>query len=171
MKIVCLGDSITWGYPWGPVYSWVKLAAESTGFTVVNKGVNGDTTEDLLLRFDKDVAALNPTHVILMAGTNDACLNIPLKQFAANCHALIEKALSYRIIPSFGLPIPANDNFIEKRLIDYRQWLTEYTSTNNVEIFDFGPICLLDEVHPSQEGYKKMAEIAEPLISNWLEKC
>ncbi|MFZ5639552.1 MAG: GDSL-type esterase/lipase family protein [Bacillota bacterium] len=171
MTIVCLGDSITWGFPWGPDFSWVKLAAETTGVSLVNKGVNGDTTEDLIRRFNGDVAALKPSHLIMMAGTNDACLSMPLKQYAANCHALVEKAESHRITPALGLPIPADDSFIEGRLAEYRRWIVDYCEANRIAVLDFGPVSLLDDVHPDREGYLQMAEAAAIFIKKWLEKC
>lgn len=182
MKIVCLGDSITWGFPWGPDYSWVNLTGISTGFAIVNRGVNGDTTDDLLRRFNYDVITTKPSHVIIMAGTNDACLNMPLKQYAANCHSLCEMSGLDRIIPALGLPIPANDVYIERYLKEYRRWLVDYAVSNRIAVLDFARAFmndnnqlnleyLHDDVHPSQKGHRNMAQIAVGFINNWIEKC
>lgn len=170
MKIVCLGDSITWGFPWGPDYSWVKLSAETTGLTLINRGVNGDTTEDLILRFDRDVAALKPSHLICMVGTNDAAINMPLKKYAANIHALVEKSRSQGITPALGLPIKAQDLSIEKRLSDYRSWAIDYVEAQDIPILNFSSVELLDDVHPSKEGYRQMAQTAVLFLTNWTEK-
>jgi lysophospholipase L1-like esterase len=171
VTIVCLGDSITWGFPWGPEASWVKHAAEKTGVSMINKGVNGDTTDDLIRRFNGDITALKPSHVIMMAGTNDACINISLKKYAANCHDLVEMSERHRITPAFGLPIPADDSLIEGRLADYRRWIMDYCEANRIAVLDFGHVSLLDDVHPDREGYLQMAEAAVIFIKKWLEKC
>lgn len=167
MKIVCLGDSITWGYPWGPEYSWVNISAQTTGLTLINKGVNGDTTEDLLRRYNRDVAALKPSHLIIMVGTNDASINMPLKQYASNIHTLIERALSEEIIPALGLPIKSLDSYLEKLMADYRRWAIDYCESNHLPSLNFDNVNLLDDVHPTKDGYRIMAESAVPFLMNW----
>lgn len=57
MKIVCLGDSLTYGYGVPRKDGWVSLAAQATGHTLVNKGVSGDTTGGMLARFARDTAS------------------------------------------------------------------------------------------------------------------
>ena len=54
-KIVCIGDSITYGFPYGEEASWTRLLAEATGHLIINKGINGNTTGDMLNRFSRDV--------------------------------------------------------------------------------------------------------------------
>lgn len=86
-KIVFIGNSIVAGYPWsksksfpGIVRAALKGASEeipqpafgkNTGFEVINKGVNGDTTTGILNRFPEDVISHNPDLVFILTGTND----------------------------------------------------------------------------------------------------
>ena len=180
MKIVCLGDSITWGFPWGPEQSWVKLAADSTGIEMINKGVNGETTDNLRLRFARDVILLEPSHVIIMIGTNDASFDPSLKKYANNCHAMIESAKSANIKPALGLPIPSNDFNLENQLEEYRHWIRDYAAANEIAVLDFSGAfrgekeqldsdLLIDEVHPSKRGYRKMAGEAVLFINYWFQ--
>ena len=69
MKIVCLGDSLTYGYGVPRKDGWVSLAAQATGHTLVNRGVSGDTTGGMLARFARDVLAQRPRRVLLMGPT------------------------------------------------------------------------------------------------------
>ena len=55
MKILCLGDSLTYGMGVLHKERWSSLVAEQTGYTVVNRGISGDTTGGMLARFERDV--------------------------------------------------------------------------------------------------------------------
>ena len=114
--------------------------------------------------------ALNPTHVIVMVGTNDAFARLPLSVVAANFEAM-ESACG-KIQPIFGLPIPSIFPSEEAFLCDYREWLDTYAKAANIPVIDFytpfyrelkasgsGEL-LADGVHPSLAGYRLMAETA-----------
>ncbi len=60
MKIVAIGDYITEGFPYSPSDSWVELASRELGINIINRGVCGDLTGDILTRFPQDVIASNP---------------------------------------------------------------------------------------------------------------
>lgn len=60
-KIACIGDSITYGFPYNPEQSWVYLASKSTKLNLLNIGVNGDTTGKMAYRFSNDVLNINPS--------------------------------------------------------------------------------------------------------------
>lgn len=86
-KIVFIGNSIVAGYPWSRGKSFVSRVrdalkgteenlprpgfAKDTGFIILNKGVNGDTTAGLLSRFNQDVLDQAPDMVFILSGTND----------------------------------------------------------------------------------------------------
>lgn len=74
MKIVCLGDSLTYGYGVPRRDCWVSLAAEATGHTLVNRGINGDTTGGMLARFGRDVLSEQPDRVLLMGAPTTSFL-------------------------------------------------------------------------------------------------
>lgn len=186
-RIVCLGDSITYGYPYGPQASWVHLASARTGLHLLNRGVNGDTSSQLYRRFERDVAAEDPTHVIILAGANDAWQNRLLSQYQENITAIITAARKAQIIPVAGLPTPVairswsaafpHIEGLEERaaLLDsYRRWLSTYASTQGIAAIDFYTALLcsetgepnesyfVDGVHPSREGYRQLAQVVEP---------
>lgn len=169
-KIVCLGDSITWGYPYGPEYSWVGLAARELTIPLVNRGINGETAENLLRRFKDDVIAQHPSHIVIMIGANDASLDISLQTYQHHFQSLVDNAVANGIVPIVGLPVPAIDRWLEYRLEKYRLWLIHYVQQNNHLLLDFtsamlsedGTVnlaCYSDEVHPSKTGYSHMSAV------------
>ena len=51
LKVVCLGDSITYGFPYGPEISWVTMLQENLVGQFINRGISGNTTSDMLATF------------------------------------------------------------------------------------------------------------------------
>ncbi len=170
--ITAIGDSITEGFPFRREDSWVELAARELGIDIVNRGVCGDLTRDMLRRFPQDVLGLNPTHVIIMGGTNDAFARLPLSTVSANYQAMVELSCKNNILPIFGLPVPSIFPEDEGFLSDYREWLEEYAQAEDIPVIDFyspfnrafrtgkGRELLGDGVHPSLAGYRLMAKTA-----------
>jgi acyl-CoA thioesterase-1 len=177
IKIVAIGDSITCGYPYEPALSWLNLAAERIHVDYSNEGINGDTTDGMLNRFDLDVLRHKPSYVIIMGGTNDAYAQITVDQVNENLHDMVELAVQKGIIPIFGLPIPCNDAAKEKLLGQYRAEMHKYAGDHHIDVIDFhktmvddggfniktGLYC--DDVHPSIAGYEVMAGIAAKFLS------
>ena len=106
MKIVCLGDSLTYGYGVPRRDCWVSLAAEATGHTLVNRGINGDTTGGMLARFGRDVLSEQPDRVLLMGGANDIIFGGSDAPARLNLTAMANQAVANRIRPMIGLPTP-----------------------------------------------------------------
>jgi len=177
IKIVAIGDSITYGYPYDPALSWFDIAAQQLNIEYTNRGMNGDTTGGMLKRFPRDVLRCKPSHVIIMGGTNDAYAGIPGSQVLNNIHAMSELAVKNEMIPVIGLPIPCNDVIVERLLGTYREEMRHFASDNHIEIIDFyldmvaekganikvGLDC--DGVHPSSAGYKVMAGVATKIMA------
>ena len=184
-KIVCLGDSITYGYPDGPDYSWVKVVAESTGCRLINRGINGETTGQMLARFASDVVAENPAYVIFAGGHNDGWMGIAIREAENNIRQVVELALQQGICPILVLPSPLNieqllQNFQGTRedaekynhsLQQIRKWIAQYAADNELFTLDYYlplldstgqgmPRLLLDGGHPSHEGYRVLGEAA-----------
>ena len=168
MKIVCLGDSITWGFPLGPRYSWVHMLAETLQVQILNKGVNGDTTSGMYHRFDRDVLAHNPSHVIIMGGANDVVFEDPLESICWNYREMANKAQKAGITVIIGLPTPIDDDYYEKPLSQLRNWLKEFVKENQYKFIDF-PAAFYDDQgslktelliansgHPAITGYQEM---------------
>ena len=172
IKIVAIGDSITYGFPYEPTLSWLNLAAEGLNIDYINGGINGDTTDGMLNRFGHDVLRYTPSHVIIMGGTNDARFGITVNKVIDNIGDMVGLAVQKGIIPILGLPIPCNDLTEEKLLEQYREKMRQYAVDNNIEVIDFnkGMIdescvdiktsLLCDGVHPNTAGYEIMAGVA-----------
>lgn len=176
IKIAAIGDSITYGYPYEPAFSWFNLAAERLNIEYMNRGINGDTTDGMLNRFDRDVLRYNPSHVIIMGGTNDAYAGITVGQVVDNIHKMVELAVQKGIIPVLGLPIPCNDLVEEELLGQYRAETRQYAGDNNIEVIDFHKTMVneigvnikaglhCDGVHPNIAGYEVMAGVATKFL-------
>lgn len=176
IKIVAIGDSVTYGYPYESVLSWFNMAVTQFNIDYVNNGINGDTTDGMVARFDQDVLRYEPSHVIIMGGTNDAYAEITADHVINNIRKMVEVAFQNHIIPIFGLPIPCNDLAKEQVLGQYREEMRQFADDSNVEVIDFhkgmvekngvnlkvGLYC--DGLHPNEAGYKTMANIAIEIL-------
>ena len=97
--IVAIGDSITYGmYDQEGLGGWVGRLEESLdrlypaqSYTVVNAGINGDTSAGVLRRLTKDVVSHHPSLVIVAIGTNDFDYHVPVAQFRANLQTIIQR--------------------------------------------------------------------------------
>lgn len=168
MSLVCLGDSITWGFPYGPHCSWVDISQKALGLTMINRGINGDTAEDLLERFNRDVLDHGPSHVIIMVGTNDATIGMTLDEYSKCIKKMCLDAATAGIAAIIALPVPSADKWLEYTLDKYRHWLRCYADKNKLHLLDFGQGLKLpdgsinmefyiDEVHPNKKGYEAIA--------------
>jgi len=146
---------------------------------LVNRGINGDTAENLLRRFEDDVAAHDPSHVVIMIGTNDANLKLSLKSYQKDIKHLMDKTEAHGIIPILGLPVPSNDRWLEYRLEKYRFWLMHYIQERSHLMLDFRPAmlfrdgtvnleCYSDDTHPSKTGYSRMSLVFKEYCRNSL---
>lgn len=169
VSLVCLGDSITWGFPYGPHCSWVEISQKALGLSMINRGINGDTAEDLLERFNSDVLDLKPSHVTIMVGTNDATMGMTLEEYSRCIQTMCLDAAKADISAIIALPVPSADRWLEYTLDKYRHWLRNYADKNKVPLLDFCPGMKMpdgsinmefyvDEVHPNKKGYEAMAE-------------
>ncbi len=189
MKCVCLGDSITYGYPFDPKASWVNLVSHATGLPFINKGVNKETTGEMLKRFNTDVLNLKPTDIIVLGGTNDAWYKVNLKEVQKNITSMHQLANANRIRMHLALPIPVNekatsDPYLQEALLtkptldEYRHWMKNYAQVQGIGPIDFyspmlnpktleaKPELFADSGHPNQQGHQVMtATLLSYLIS------
>lgn len=181
MKIVCIGDSITFGYGVLKKDCWVTLIQDRFKIEVINKGINGDTTAGMLSRSYMDVVNLNPSHVIIMGGCNDFMCDRNLNMVENNLEELLKESLSYNIIPIIGIEPPIdsflakkkwsgdlNYNLINKIEEDYRIWIINFCNKSKINYIDFykyfkenlqskNPRELyIDGIHPTSLGHKLM---------------
>ena len=191
-KIVCLGDSITHGFPYGPQASWVALAAEALALEMVNAGVNGDTTAQMRARFEAEVARKMPAYAIIMGGTNDAWVGATLAEVQESIRAMTESSFDHGICPVLGLPAPVNVSALGAfpgedvagftgDLNAFRDWMRAFAIENALPLLDFhsallnpatgqaDPSCFVDEGHPNPRGYRTMFEAARSTLQRMKE--
>ncbi|SMC74933.1 GDSL-type esterase/lipase family protein [Sporomusa malonica] len=178
MKVVAIGDSITYGFPYTPDSAWGNLVNKELGIPIINKGVNGDTSAGMLARFSNDVVRCSPSHVIIMGGTNDACAGVAAEEVYDNISRMVDLAVQNGIIPIIGIPIPCNYSKDERILGLYRADMREYGMANNICMIDFYSAFMeaggrqtklelyADVLHPNEEGYRVMAKVALNLLKD-----
>lgn len=136
----------------------VMAAAPVKHVRVANRGIGGQNTREGLSRFSRDVMAVQPNHLIIYFGMNDACNPrklIPVDKFAENLQAMIDRA---RKIPAKTIilvtPNPVVDDYLAQRAKNhpcngkFQEWLNRYdagirqvATKNSLPILDLGKLC------------------------------
>ncbi len=182
--LVCLGDSIVYGYGVSERYAWPCLASRELGIHILNKGENGDTADGMNVRFMEDVVWNHPKEVFVMAGANDILMGIPQAHTRESMDMIIQKALAANIPPIIGIPLQVDGAMLKKCWYSffsieetmeifrsYREWLLDYCEKKQIPYVDFQKEfpeyiekkgisrAFRDGVHPTKEGYAVMADI------------
>jgi lysophospholipase L1-like esterase len=177
-RVVFMGDSIT--------RIWINLHPEFfTANGYVDRGISGQTTPQMLVRFRQDVIALRPAAVHLMGGTNDIAENTgPYSPEATtnNIASMAELARVHGIRVILG-PVPPAADFLWRtglqpipKIRALNEWLRLYAATNALTFVDYTsllddgagamkPGLSTDGVHPSRAGYLLMEQAAAPAIA------
>jgi lysophospholipase L1-like esterase len=182
-RVIFFGDSIT--------DAW-KLADYFPGKPYVNRGISGQTTPQMLVRFREDVIELQPKVVVILAGTNDIAGNtgpMTLEEVEANYASLAELAGAHqiRVVYASVLPIhnytPQSEEFFSQRstskILELNRWLKEYCRSHGCVYLDYFSAMVDDKglmkkdlaedgLHPNAAGYKIMAPLAEGAITQAL---
>ena len=181
-RVVFLGNSITQG--------WVDKHPD---FFIQNhyvgRGISGQTTPQMLIRFRQDVIALQPKVVIILAGTNDIAGNTgpsTLEMIMSNLSSMTEIALANNIkvilcsvLPAFDYPwrkgmepnikIPMLNEMIkeycEKKRVEYVDYFTVMNDGKNGMIAEY----TTDGVHCTAKGYEVMESLVQPAIKKALK--
>ena len=184
-RVVFLGDSIT---------DYWKLENYFPGKPYINRGVDGQTTPEMLVRFRQDVIDVHPKVVVVLAGTNDIAgvtgrtLN---EDIEANYASMAELARVHGIRVVFASVLPvhnytpdAEESFAlrpRERILELNKWMKNYCAKERLVYLDYFS-ALVDErgvlkraladdgVHPTDAGYKIMASLAEKAIAKALTK-
>lgn len=177
-RVVFMGNSITQG--WAPLF--VQLFP---GKPYVGRGISGQTTPQMLVRFRQDVIALKPAVVVILAGTNDIAGNTgpsTLEMIEDNIASMAElaKANGIRVVLCSVLPVfdyPWKPGLEPApKIVALNSWIRNYAKTHGAEYADFHtamadarqglPKSLAaDGVHPNLAGYKVMAPIVATAIA------
>ncbi len=184
LKLVCLGDSLTFGFKMTRNNTWPQILEENLKIKVINKGICGDTTGGMVSRFGRDVLDEKPTHLLLMGGANDLIFNVPMPIIYSNLATMIYQAYHHKIQPIVGIHTPMvpsmareifefTDDFerVNRELILLREWIFNFSNLMKFETVDFfnkfyDPVkkigkenLYIDGVHPTIEGNKIMAQL------------
>jgi lysophospholipase L1-like esterase len=183
-RVVFFGDSIT--------DIW-HLDEYFPGKPYINRGIGGQTTPQMLVRFRQDVIDLHPKVVVILAGTNDIAGNtgpMRLEDIEADYASLAELAQMHDIRVVFASVLPVH-NYTEKskdffaqrspaKILELNQWLKNYVAAHPDCIYlDYFSAMVDDKglmkkdladdgLHPNAAGFKIMAPLAEAAIARAL---
>jgi len=176
-RVVFMGNSITQG--WAPLFP--KLFP---GKPYVGRGIGGQTTPQMLVRFRQDVVALKPKVVVILGGTNDIAGNTgpsTIEMIEDNLASMTEiaQANGIKVVLSSVLPVydypwrpglqPA------QKIMDLNAWMKDYAAKRGAVYLDYHT-AMQDErhglraelsgdgVHPNEAGYVLMARLADEAI-------
>jgi lysophospholipase L1-like esterase len=180
-RVVFMGNSIT--------DSWARLFAEQfPGRPYIGRGISGQTTPQMLVRFRQDVVALEPAVVVILAGTNDLAGNTgpsTLEMIEDNLRSMTEiaKANGIRVVLSSVLPVfdyPWKPGLEPAaKIVALNRWMRAYADTAGAVYLDYHTAMAdgrrglrgeltRDGVHPNPDGYRIMAPLAEAAIQRAL---
>tara|TARA_X000001036_G_scaffold435155_1_gene475848 strand:+ start:866 stop:1552 length:687 start_codon:yes stop_codon:yes gene_type:complete len=182
-RIVFMGNSITEG--------WKSLSPNFfLDNNYVNRGIGGETSTQMLLRFRSDVINLKPTAVVILAGINDIAENqgpISIPDIARNIFFMSQlasenniKVILCSVLPAYDFPwrpglnpkdkvLSLNDliqKHVQENSFEYVDYFSSMVDERKGLIKEYGN----DEVHPNLEGYKVMESIIQKSINKVLNK-
>ena len=187
-RVVFMGDSIT--------DSW-KLTEYFPNQPFVNRGISGQTTSQMLLRFRPDVIDLKPKVVVILAGTNDISGNtgpMTLEAIEGNLTSMVELAHANGINVVLASVLPVSDYNTNKagekiirtlqrppaQILALNNWMKNFSAARKLVYLDyFSPTVddkgflkaelANDGLHPNAKGYELMKPLAEEAINKALK--
>jgi len=182
-RVVFFGNSITEG--WAP-----HFATMFPGKPYVGRGISGQTTPQMLVRFRQDVIDLKPKVVVILAGTNDIAGNTgpsTVEMIEDNIASMAELAKANGIVPVLSSVLPVFDYpwrpGLEPapKIIALNKWMKDYARAHGAVYLDYHSAMSDDKggmraglasdgVHPTEAGYQVMAPLVEAAIKKALRK-
>jgi lysophospholipase L1-like esterase len=182
-RVVFMGNSIT--EAWAPLFGELF-----PGKPYIGRGISGQTTPQMLVRFRQDVVALKPAVVVILGGTNDIAGNTgpsSLAMIADNLRSMSEiaRANGIRVVLASVLPVydypwkrgltPADT------IVKLNRWMSAYADSVGATYLDFHtPMAddrqglradlTRDGVHPNAAGYRVMAALTHAAITSALAR-
>lgn len=185
MDLICIGDSLTFGYGVRRAQRWTTLAEEETGWTLHNYGVCGDTTGGMLVRLRELLRQLpgraDERRFLLMGGGNDIFFSGTSANARANMAAMAHQLFAAGEAPIIAVApdlaggeypdnwsVLVNFRQAEQSMREYNFWLEHFCDAFGVRMLDFRRDFLnsagtprhelyLDGLHPNAEGHRVMA--------------
>jgi len=190
-RVVFIGDSIT------DLWDEKGFGGFFPGKPYVDRGISGQTTPQMLVRFRQDVTALQPKVVVLLAGTNDIAGNtgpMTLEQTADSITSMAELATANGIKFVLSSVLPVSDTvrrdsgefYIQTRsrppakIVAMNEWLKSYAARSGYTYLDYYTPMVdqngfvkdgltFDGLHPNAKGYAVMTPLAEQAIQRALK--
>jgi lysophospholipase L1-like esterase len=187
-RVVFMGDSITDGW---------KLAEYFPGQPFVNRGISGQTTSQMLLRFRPDVIDLKPKAVVILAGTNDISGNtgpMTLEAIEGNLASMVELAHANGINVVLASVLPVSDYNKDKsdkqiirtvqrppaQILALNAWIKNFCAARKLVYLDYFSASVDDKgflkadlandgLHPNAKGYELMKPLAEQAVKTALK--
>ncbi|NQV42698.1 MAG: acylhydrolase [Candidatus Marinimicrobia bacterium] len=176
-RVVLMGNSITEGWP-----KYYPEFFENSSF--IPRGISGQTTPQMLLRFRQDVLDLEPDVVVILAGTNDIAGNtgpMTLDEIHGHIVSMCELARANNIKVVLSSVLPAYEYPWKKgvqpagQIIELNELLKEFAQTSGITYLDyFTPMAdskngftekyTYDGVHPNRAGYIKMSKLLKQAL-------
>ena len=190
--IVCLGDSTTAGTPLfkSPIEAppdgegdersqfayW--LARAHPEWQVLNRGVNGERSDEIAQRFDRDVLAHAPSAVVIIAGVNDVYQGLDIAHVTVCLRQMYDRARGARLPVVAGTIVPYNTatDLQNAKMRTINEWIAaeagrdpnlRWADTRAAAAAPENPDRLAgspDGLHPDVDGYRRMAEALAPAI-------
>jgi len=190
-RVVFMGDSITdsWDDP--------KYGGFFPGKPYIDRGISGQTTPQMLIRFRADVIDLKPKVVVILAGTNDLAGNTgptTIQAITDNLMSMAELATANGIRVVFASVLPVSDYEMRDgkpivqtvrrppaQILELNQWLKDYAAAHHHTYLDYFSAMVDDKgflknelsddgLHPNAQGYVVMAPLAEAAITASLKR-
>jgi lysophospholipase L1-like esterase len=190
-RVVFIGDSIT------DIWDENDFGGFFPGKPYINRGIGGQTTPQMLLRFRADVIDLKPKVVVILAGTNDIAGNtgpMTLAQTGANIASMAEIATANGIKAVLSSVIPVSDTVRKAdgsfylqtnqrppaKIVAMNEWLKDYCARNGYTYLDYYSAMVdangfvrdgitFDGLHPNKQGYAIMNPLVEAAIRKALK--
>lgn len=184
-RVIFFGDSITDGWH-------LEKSFPAKGY--INRGISGQTTSQMLLRFRQDVLNLDPKIVVMLAGTNDIAGNtgyISIEDIENNIMSMAELARVHNValVLASVMPVnnytPASQRFFADRplsaILRLNEWMRAYCASTNCYYLDYFSAMVdasgllkreysEDGLHPNDAGYRVMTPLAEAAIEKTMAR-
>jgi lysophospholipase L1-like esterase len=177
-RVVFMGDSITdaWGRRYGKFFP---------GKPYINRGIGGQTTPQMLIRFRPDVIAHKPKAVVILAGTNDIAGNtgpMSLEEIQGNITSMAELASAngIKVVLSSVMPVtdairPQTGRRPPEKIVALNKWIKDYAAKTGAVYLDYHSAMVDDKgmlkteltydgLHPNNAGYELIEPLAQKAI-------
>lgn len=177
--LACFGDSLAEGYPYGNAASWLAEVERQTNLQVLNYGVCGETTMDIMQRLMRWHPAPHVRHVLYQGGMNDILQGVPLAATLKTMHYADYWCQQHKQKLCLVMPWLSGAAELNPAIQELRQAMREEFAALNLFLLDLQPALsvpvdpnlFLDGVHPMGMTYKQLGRYGASLLQNWADHC